>query len=596
VASAPSPADSPKFPSFEKELKALISRDPQAAEMFERFATSNSASPTDRTWALVFEGTAYLLAGRESEAKYTFERIGLAASQMKDEELAEFLKQTTQRIATRKAIPAVDVAKFHRNDYQAIGFLLHGLNATLHGSLEDGTALLREFRATNPEPPYKWIDNLKLLATMYVEETMALQKEGEKLKKAATTEERVAAATALRKLSPAFAPKVEALISPYANEIANYQEPARKAPGTGKGQKKTSEQAKARDRAKSTPTLETSYLTKASDLGNIPGPGVYRIVNKLTNQCLDVQSHGRTPKSQVVQMNNNGGVSQMWEVIPGNDGTVGLRNVLSGLFLNLPNASLAPETPIQIWEESNTAAGKWRLEARESPWYFIRSAASNQVLGIFRMNSACGAAVTQRDKPGSADHFWRFERTGVRLGEWVSSDVGEVTAPGVTELKGGTLTMTVQTGDVWGDKDSFHYTFQEVAGDFDFSARVVEVSKNHDYSKVGLMVRSGAVPNEASVFVVSTFAKGGARQIRPVAGGRYTQVRERQIDPPSWLKLTRRGETFTTYYSKDGVNWAQVASDPVPGIIKEATVGVAICSLNNQPFSAKVDQIKLTKP
>src|SRR4030095_2824606 len=91
VASASTPADAPKPPSFEKELKALISQDQQAAAMFETFATSDSASPTDRTWALVFEGTAHQLAGRESEAKYTFERVGPAASQMKDEELAEFL-------------------------------------------------------------------------------------------------------------------------------------------------------------------------------------------------------------------------------------------------------------------------------------------------------------------------------------------------------------------------------------------------------------------------------------------------------------------------------------------------------------------------
>jgi hypothetical protein len=44
------------------------------------------------------------------------------------------------------------------------------------------------------------------------------------------------------------------------------------------------------------------------------------------------------------------------------------------------------------------------------------------------------------------------------------------------------------------------------------------------------------------------------------------------------------------------VKWAQIASDAVPGIINEATVGVAICSNNGQPFTAKLDQINLTKP
>jgi serine/threonine protein kinase/regulation of enolase protein 1 (concanavalin A-like superfamily) len=596
VASASAPADAPKPSSFEKELTALISRDQQAAAMFEKFATSNSASPTDRAWALVFEGTAHLLAGREPEAKDTFGRVAPAANLMVDKELAEFLNRTSQQIAAQQVSPTVEVAKLRRRDYQAIGYFLHGLNTSLHGSPEDGTALLREFRATKPEEPYAWMINLKPLATILVEESITLAKEGEKLQKAHTTEARVAAAGALRKLGPAFAAKVEALIGPYANEIANYQEPARKAPASGKssGQKKTSEQAKAREQAKS-PKLETSDLLKASDLGEFPGPGVYRIVNKLTNQCLDVQSRSRTPKSQVVQMENNGGVSQMWEVIPGNDGTVGLRNVLSGLFLNLPNASLAPETQIQIWEESNAAAGKWRLEARESPWYFIRSAASNQVLGIFRMNSACGAPVTQRDKPGSADHFWRFERTGVRVGEWVSSDVGEVTAPGETELIGGILTMSAQTGDIWGTKDSFRYLFQEVVGDFDFSAHILEASRTHTFSKVGLMVRGGAVPRAASLLVLANPKKGGASQIRPDAGKPYTQVRH-TFDPPCWLKVTRRGTTFTTYGSEDGVTWSQIASEAVPGIVDEATVGVAISSVNNQPFTAKVDQIKLAKP
>jgi eukaryotic-like serine/threonine-protein kinase len=602
-----------KSPSFERELKALILQDEQAAAMFKTFAARESASATDRAWALVLEGTAHLLAGRGFEAKGAFESVVSAAGRMKDQDVAEFLKQTSQQIVASGTIPATDVLKLDHRNHQAIGLFLHGLNAWFNGSPEDSTALLREFQRTAPEPQYAWIAGLQPLAARFVDDITTFRMKSETFQKARTTEERIAAAGALRRLGPAFTAKVEALISPYVGEIADYQEAAPKTAASSKTSS-PNKTAKVRKPNKApelgkTPNPSnlpvfgiTSEASKAPEIVKspasrpFPSPGVYRIVNKQTNKCIDGLPQGRKKGCKVVQSENDGGANQMWELIPRNDGTVSFRSIHSGLFLDLPHGTIEANAPIHLWPGGNTVAMKWRLEPKEGPWFSIRSEASSQVLGLLEMNPASRTPITQEAMTGSADQLWRFEFVGERIGEWVSADVGDVAAAGETLLKENTLTMTGQTGDVWGDRDSFRYTFQEVVGDFDFSARIAEVSKNHDYSKVGLMVRGGAVPGEATVFVVSTLAKGGARQIRATAGSRHSQVKDQMIGPPCWLKLTRRGETFTTYYSKDGVTWAQVASDPVPGIIKEATVGVAVSSNNNQPFTAKVDQIKLTQP
>ena len=52
---------------------------------------------------------------------------------------------------------------------------------------------------------------------------------------------------------------------------------------------------------------------------------------------------------------------------------------------------------------------------------------------------------------------------------------------------------------------------------------------------------------------------------RSTSGGASTTVPlgTTLVHPPGWVKLTRVGDVFTGYYSTDGVNWTQVASQTI---------------------------------
>ena len=311
---------------------------------------------------------------------------------------------------------------------------------------------------------------------------------------------------------------------------------------------------------------------------------------------MDVQGHGKKPGAKITQWEYVGGGNQMWEVMEREEGVISLRSVHSKLFLDLPNGSKAPEVNAQIWEENDSNAEKWRIEPKDGPWFYIRSMASDQVLGVFHMNQENGTPITQWDKPGSADHFWRFEPVGTRVGEWVSADIGRVSKSGDTLLNGGSLTMTANSGDVSGNEDSFRFTFQEVDGDFDLSARMLRSVDVEDYNKMGLMVRSGAVPSAPGVFVALAPRKGVNQQVRTKGGGEFSETsRIAEVKTPCWLKLSRRGEEFSTFYSTNGVNWIQIGSAKVP-IHKETTVGLAASSQHHKAFTAEFDQIVLSKP
>lgn len=548
-------AGTAKGPAFARELKALSSQDEKAAEMFKALAANEGTSATDRTWAYLFEGVAHLLSGRGLEAKNAFERVPSSASRMKDQEVAAFLTEVSQKLAARQPMPIADVKKLSLHSYQTVGYFLHGLNSWFNGRREDGAAILNEFRSTTPTGSAAWIQELKALTSLLMEESMIFQLEVEKFQQAKSTGDRLAAATVLRKLSPAYATQVEAIISPYTTELARYQEV----------------------------------------LAMLPEPGVYRIINKLSDKCMDVIAHGRAPRTTIVQWENYGGTNQMWEIVPRSTGAVTFRSIHSGLVMDLPNSSMQPDTAVQIWEDNGLPAVIWRLEPKEAPWFQIRSTASNQLLGV-RNNRHSGTQIAQTDRTEDQDTLWRFERAGVRIDEWVTSDVGIVTGPGEALIKGGTFTLTAESGDIWANQDSFRFIFQEVPGDFDFSARVVEIRGTDPYTKAGIIIRSGAVPNDANVFAYSTAEKGVAAQVRPKPDALTELTGKSKENAPCWLKLSRREKVVSTFFSTDGKNWQQLGTDTSPVIIKAPTVGLALCSHNREPVAAKFDNVRLTKP
>ena len=185
-----------------------------------------------------------------------------------------------------------------------------------------------------------------------------------------------------------------------------------------------------------------------------------------------------------------------------------------------------------------------------------------------------GLAVTSHSATVAARAT--FDHVAVRSIAMSDSDVGAVGAAGASSSSGGTTSVSGAGADIWGAADAFHYSYRHVTGDVEIVARIASVQYVSAWSKAGVMVREslGASSRHASVFV--TPAKGVAFQRRLESSGISTSTAVAGV-APRWVKLTRRGATFTAYTSVDGVTWTPVASDTVP-MASDIYVGLAVTS------------------
>lgn len=67
------------------------------------------------------------------------------------------------------------------------------------------------------------------------------------------------------------------------------------------------------------------------------------------------------------------------------------------------------------------------------------------------------------------------------------------------------------------------------------------------------------------------------------------------VSLPVWLKLTRAGDVYTSYYSTDGSTWTQIASETVPGQAATQDIGMFVSSGQpGQPAQATFNGLSVT--
>jgi hypothetical protein len=172
------------------------------------------------------------------------------------------------------------------------------------------------------------------------------------------------------------------------------------------------------------------------------------------------------------------------------------------------------------------------------------------------------------------------------LSLWLRGDIvsfGE-TAPGRLALSG--------TGtDIWVDGDQFRYAYKRLDGDGAIVAKVESLERTDFWAKAGVMIRESLDPGAAHAFMLVTPDGMRAFQNRTAAYSMtgHSAHSWSAMQMPSWIKLERKGDRFTGYYSADGVTWIQPSeadntgpdSSPNPQTVHMpayAYVGLAVTS------------------
>jgi hypothetical protein len=218
---------------------------------------------------------------------------------------------------------------------------------------------------------------------------------------------------------------------------------------------------------------------------------------------------------------------------------------------------------------------------------------------------------------------------GAQLPEdFTAKDIGGVDTPGSTtyDKATGAFTVTASGSDVWGSEDGFRYTYTQLKGDGQISARILsqEGGNTSGWGRNGLMIREsdqadarhlimclGSQP-ETPGGVDPWSSNGQFFSIRRINSGtgdysfnttlgdfpnfdqeaRHGDIGRREL--PIWVRIQRRGNLITTYVSPDGKIWSSqivpqtLGNVPLPDTM---LVGLAVSGQGQAVATMKADNV-----
>jgi uncharacterized delta-60 repeat protein len=162
-------------------------------------------------------------------------------------------------------------------------------------------------------------------------------------------------------------------------------------------------------------------------------------------------------------------------------------------------------------------------------------------------------------------------------GNWTKSTLG-VGSGSFSASSDATMSVTATGTDIWGQFDDGLFVQRAWTGDGEMVVRVDSLANTHAWAKAGIMFRENRTATSPNVFLGLTPSVGAAFQVRATSSGNTTEAQHSWIPGvPSWLKLTRSGNTFSAAFSSDGTTWTALGSQ-VLAMPASVYVGVAVSS------------------
>ena len=180
---------------------------------------------------------------------------------------------------------------------------------------------------------------------------------------------------------------------------------------------------------------------------------------------------------------------------------------------------------------------------------------------------------------------------------WQNQDIGEVSEAGRAGVHDGIFYIE-GSGAAQGyqETDECHFVFLKMNDDVEIIARIIAHEFTHEWGRAGVMIRE-------SLEDIAKFANVGVTLMASPVLYRRIKTGER-IDVHNWLsradynwlKLTRIGNTFTGYKSKDGKNWIELEENAEISMPDTVFVGLMITSQNDGIIgSAAFDNVRVRK-
>ncbi len=156
----------------------------------------------------------------------------------------------------------------------------------------------------------------------------------------------------------------------------------------------------------------------------VPAPGTthFEIISWVSGKAMSVSNNSTTGGAQIWAWQYNNDPSQQWDLVDMGNGWYNIRNVRSGLVLDIQNFSMADNGMLQQYTATGGSNQKFRLQ----PWgdYYIRSVTSNRYVCVQNSGNSNGSPIIQYDYQTNPWFQWVFNNEG---NGWYS--LGSLNAP-----------------------------------------------------------------------------------------------------------------------------------------------------------------------
>jgi len=141
---------------------------------------------------------------------------------------------------------------------------------------------------------------------------------------------------------------------------------------------------------------------------------------------------------------------------------------------------------------------------------------------------------------------------------WSNTLVGNVGQIGGASESGSSFTVAGVGGGIAGTADAVDYAYQSLVGDGTIVARLNTTETGT--GEAGVMIREslGAGAREVALVIGPKSVKFAQRT--KLGGTAKSVITKIKAVMPQWMKLVRKGKTFTAYDSIDGAHWTKVGS------------------------------------
>jgi beta-glucanase (GH16 family) len=213
--------------------------------------------------------------------------------------------------------------------------------------------------------------------------------------------------------------------------------------------------------------------------------------------------------------------------------------------------------------------------------------ASNTTATIFAFRGSSSAT-------SYADSFFLYQPLAA---PWASQDVTAIPLAGAAGRLGDRFVIQAAGADIWGTSDKFHFVSQQLTGDGQITARILGLDNTSAAAKTGVMMRETLNSFARSVMVDWTPGQTVELIRRTTSSGSSSADVVGDVTNPPWVRLARRGNVFTGYYSTDGVNWTRVGAPVTIAMPSTIYVGLPACSHDDTMLTeAVLDNVSIAQP